>query len=318
MVRRIGGHTKVKGAVVAALAVLAAAFLVGEAGSRRHPKTGGTLYLLGNGDVDYMDPNVSYYTVGQFGMRMWSRYLMGYPSVEGKTTQISPDLAAGAAEGVRTAGSSTSFTIRKGAQWDTTPPRQVTAADAVLGLKRSCNPVKPSAALADYEGLVAGLKQFCDAFAKVKPEVGAIAAFIKSHDITGVSVDPKNPLTVVFKLTHPASYFPALMGLGGFAPAPIEYLDYLPISSALAQHTISDGPYKIASYNPGKSIDFVRNPAWKASSDPLRHAYVDEIKVNMTVPQASVQQQLQANSPTAHAEWGDSQPPPAQIPGLIA
>jgi len=36
------------------------------------------------------------------------------------------------------------------------------------------------------------------------------------------------------------------------------------------------------------------------------------------VPQASVQQQLQTNSSTAHAEWGDSQPPPAQIPGLIA
>jgi peptide/nickel transport system substrate-binding protein len=188
----------------------------------------------------------------------------------------------------------------------------------VLGLKRSCNPVKPSAALADYEALVAGLTQFCTAFSKVKPEIGAIAAFIKSHNISGVSVDSKDPLTVHYKLTHPASYFPALTGLGGFAPAPAEYLDYLPISSALAQHTISDGPYKIASYNPSKSIDFVRNPAWKASSDPLRHAYVDEIKVDETVPQASVQQQLQTNTPTANAQWGDSQPPPAQIPGLIA
>src|SRR5262249_10726420 len=188
--------------------------------------------------------------------------------------------------------------------------------DAVLGLKRSCNPVKPTAALADYEALVVGLTQFCTAFSKVKPEVGAIAAFIKSHNISGVSVDPKDPLTVHYKLTHPASYFPALTGFGGFAPAPVEYLDYLPISSALAQNTISDGPYKIASYNPGKSIDFVRNPAWKASSDPLRKAYVDEIKVDETVPQASVQQQLQANTPTAHGEWGDSQPTPAQIPGL--
>jgi peptide/nickel transport system substrate-binding protein len=241
---------------------------------------------------------------------------MTYPSVEAKTTQISPDLAV-APPKVTNGGLVYRFTIRKGAQWDTTPPRQVTAADAVLGLKRSCNPVKPSAALADYEFLVVGLQQFCDAFAKVKPDVAAIAKFVKTHNIAGVSVDPKDPLTVVYKLTHPASYFAALMGLGAFAPAPIEYLDYLPISSALAQHTISDGPYKIASYNPGKSIDFVRNPAWKASSDPLRKAYVDEIKVDETVPQASVQQQLQANTPTAHGEWGDSQPPPAQIPGLI-
>ena len=62
----------------------------------------------------------------------------------------------------------------------------------------------------------------------------------------------------------------------------------------------------------------MRNPAWKASSDPLRKAYVDEIKVDETVNQNTVQQELQTNSRTAHAEWGDSQPPPAQLPGLIA
>ena len=314
---RVGGQAKAKVIAVVVLALAVMAVVVCSGGAASTPKTGGTLYLLGNGDVDYMDPNVSYYTVGQFGMRMWSRYLMQYPAVEGKTTQISPDLAV-APPKVTNGGLVYSFTIRKGAQWDTTPPRQVTAADAILGLKRSCNPVKPSAALADYEFLVAGLQQFCDAFAKVKPNVGAIAAFIKSHNISGASVSPKDPLTVVYRLTHPASYFPALMGLGAFAPAPVEYLKYLPISSQLAQNTISDGPYKIASYNPGKSIDFVRNPAWKASTDPLRHAYVDEIKVDETVPQASVQQQLQTNTPTANAEWGDSQPPPAQIPGLIA
>ena len=314
---RVGGQAKAKGLAVLVLALAVMSTVVGPGGAASTPKTGGTLYMLGNGDVDYMDPNVTYYTVGQLNVRMWSRFLMSYPSVEGKTTQISPDLAV-APPKVTNGGLDYSFTIRKGAMWATTPPRQVTAADAVLGLKRSCNPVKPTAALADYEALVAGLTQFCTAFSKVKPEVGAIAAFIKSHNISGVSVDPKDPLTVHFKLTHPASYFPALTSFGGFAPAPVEYLEYLPISSALAQHTISDGPYKIASYNPGKSIDFVRNPAWKASSDPLRHAYVDEIKVDETVPQASVQQQLQANSPTANAQWGDSQPPPAEIPGLIA
>ena len=37
-----------------------------------------------------------------------------------------------------------------------------------------------------------------------------------------------------------------------------------------------------------------------------------------TVDQNTVQQELQTNSQTAHAEWGDSQPPPAQLPGLIA
>ncbi len=281
------------------------------------PKSGGTLYLLGNGDVDYMDPNVSYYTVGQLGMRMWSRQLMTYPSVAGKSTDIEPDLAV-APPKASNGGKTYTVTIRTGAMWNTTPARQVTAADAVLGLKRSCNPVKPSAALPDYESLVVGMTQFCTAFEKVKPTLTAIDAFIAGHSIPGATVDPKNPLTVVFKLTHAATYFPALLGLGAFAPAPKEYLNYLPVSSALATHTIADGPYQIASYSPGKSIDFVRNPAWKASSDPIRHAYVNEIKVDETVNQNTVQQELQTNSPDANAEWGDSQPPPAQLPGLIA
>src|SRR5262249_32483409 len=288
----VGGQAKAKGRIASVVLALAvAAVVVGPAGSAATastPKTGGTLYLLGDGGGDYMGPNGTHYTGGQLGRGMWGRFFIAYPGGARQAAQISPDLAV-APPKVSDGGLVYSFTIRKGAMWDTTPPRQVTAADAVLGLKRSCNPVKPSAALADYEALIAGLTQFCTAFAKVKPEVAPIAAFIKSHNISGVSVDPKDPLTVRYKLTHPASYFPALTGFGGFAPAPVEYLNYLPISSALAQHTISDGPYKIASYNPGKSIDFVRNPAWKASSDPLRKAYVDEIKVDETVPQASVQ-----------------------------
>lgn len=314
---------RVPGSPIAALvvamiaAVITATASSGEKRATATPKRGGTLNLLGNGDVDYMDPNVSYYTVGQMSMRMWSRNLMSYPAVAGKTTEISPDLAVAPAK-VSAKGLVYRFTIRKGAMWDTKRARQVTAADAVLGLKRSCNPVKPSAALADYEALVTGMTQFCTAFAKVKPNVAAIATFIRGHTLTGATVDPQDPLTVVYKLTHPASYFPALLGLGAFAPAPQEYLKYLPVSSALAQRTISDGPYSIASYNPGKNIEFVRNPAWKASSDPLRKAYVDEIKVDETVNQNTVQQELQTNTRNADAEWGDSQPPPAQLPGLIA
>jgi hypothetical protein len=33
---------------------------------------GGTLTMLGVGDVDYMDPNVSYFTIGYLNLRMWS------------------------------------------------------------------------------------------------------------------------------------------------------------------------------------------------------------------------------------------------------
>src|ERR1019366_7262408 len=114
--------------------------------------------------------------------------------------------------------------IRKGAMWNTTPERQVTAADAVLGLERSCNPVQPNNLGADYKTIIVGMSQFCTSFEKVAPTVSAISAFLKSHSLPGAKVDPSNPLTVIYKVTHPTSYFPALLAMPAFTPVPVEFL----------------------------------------------------------------------------------------------
>jgi peptide/nickel transport system substrate-binding protein len=210
------------------------------------------------------------------------------------------------------------LTIRKGVEWNTTPPRQVTAADARRGLERTCNPAEPFGGVADFEGLIVGMPSFCSSFEKVKPTVPAIKQFLATHSIPGVIVNPANPLQLSFKLVHPESYFTNLLAMAAFTPAPIEELNYLPASAALAQHTISDGPYEVQSYVPARSITFVRNPVWKASLDPISTAYVDEIKVIETDSATSVQQQLQTNSPSANLEWGDTPIPPAQLPALVA
>ena len=44
---------------------------------------------------------------------------------------------------------------------------------------------------------------------------------------------------------------------------------------------MSDGPYAITSNVPGKSLTMSRNPAWKQSADPIRHQYVNEIKLTI-------------------------------------
>ena len=281
------------------------------------PHAGGTLYMLGTGDVDFMDPDITYYTVGYENLRMWDRPLMSYPAIAGKTTSLVPDLAE-AAPTVSNGGLEYTFTIRKGVMWDTKPARQVVAADVARGLERSCNPVKPSGATPDYAPLIVGFAQYCTAFENSPGTLSAINSYIKSHSIPGIVLDPSNPLTISFKLTHPATYFPALTALGGFMPAPAEYLNYLPNSTDLAQHTISDGPYQIQSYVPSKSIVYVRNPAWKASTDPVSKAYVDKIVVNETTSAQTVQEELQANSPTADVYWGDTQVPTSDVPGLIS
>ncbi len=46
----------------------------------------------------------------------------------------------------------------------------------------------------------------------------------------------------------------------------------------------------------------MRNPAWKASTDPVRKAYVNEIKVSETGNEPAIQQQLQTNTAAA-SRW---------------
>lgn len=287
--------------------------------SAQTPVRGGVLNMLGSGDVDYMDPNVSYYSIGYLGLRMWSRQLFAYPAIQGETTKAVPDLAEQtptvANGGVSKDGKTYTITIRNGAMWNTTPKRQVTAADEVRGVKRTCNPVQPFGGIPDFESLIVGYQQYCNGFAKVGQSAQAIKQYIDKTPLPGVVAT--GPRTVQFHLTHPATYFVDMLTMPAFSPAPVEVLNYVPASLKLAQHQISDGPYEIKTYTPTKQIIFVRNPAWNASSDPIRKAYVNEIDVNETVSQNSIQQQLQTNTPSADMEW-DQFPPPSQLPGLMA
>jgi peptide/nickel transport system substrate-binding protein len=276
------------------------------------PTKGGTLNMLGIGDVDYMDYNISYYTIGGLGQRPWVRGLLAYPAVPGKVTSPAPDLAT-AMPTVSDGGLKYTVTIKQGAQWNTTPPRQVTGADAVLGIKRACNPVQPFGGLPDFQTLIQGYATFCAGFAKAKPTVAGIKSYINSHNISGVTASGQ---TVTYTLVHPASYFTDMLALDPFFPAPIESLNYLPASAQAAQHTIADGPYQVQTYVPARKIIYTRNPAWNASTDPIRKAYVDKIVVTETGNQTTNQQILQTNSPNGGMEF-DSFPPVDALPGLI-
>jgi len=277
------------------------------------PQKGGTLNMLGVGDVDYMDYNISYYSIGYLGLRPWLRGLYAYPAIVGKTTTTVPDLAT-AAPTISSNGLTYTVTIRTGAMWDTSPPRQITAADALLGLKRSCNPAHPFGGIPDFENLIVGLQDFCNNFAKIAPTAAAIKNYIGNTPIPGVTASGQ---TITYKLVHPASYFTPMLGLEAFNPAPAESLNYIPGSAAGQQHTIADGPYTVQSYTPTHSIVYVRNPAWHASTDPIRKAYVDKIVVTETGTQETNQQQLQTNTAAASMEF-DADPPISAVPGLIA
>ena len=287
--------------------------------STGQPVRGGTLNMLGAGDVDFMDPNISYYSIGYLGLRQWSRQLFTYPADPNRTTTAVPDIATEIPTvsngGVSKDGKTYTIHIRDGVKWNTNPARPVTAQDEVRGVMRTCNPIKPFGGIPDFATLIQGYQKFCDGFAKAGKTASALAKYMDSNSISGVQA--KDDKTIVFKLTQPATYFVDMLTMPAFSPAPEEVNKYLPGSLDLAKNNVSDGPYQVESYNPTKQIVFTRNPAWTASSDPVRKAYVDKIVVDETVSQESTQQQLQTGTDTADMEW-DNFPPPSQIPQLEA
>jgi ABC-type transport system substrate-binding protein len=306
-----------------ALAALVLAAQIGVADARDSgrsatPKKGGTLKLLGTSDIFNIDTVSAYYTVSSLLERTFTRQLVSYVNAPSFVSSIK--LAADIATTVPTKGNGISadgktytFHLRSGVMWNSSPARAVTSADFVREFKMLCNPASPNAAPGYFTSTIVGMKAYCDGFAKVKATVPAIAAYEGGHPLAGVVA--QSPTTLVFKLLSPAPDFLNILAMGFCSARPVEYMKYVPDSAPMRQHTLSDGPYAITSYVPTKSFTLARNPAWQASSDPLRKAYVDAITVTEGLSSESVQQQLEAG--TGDMEW-DIQPPTQDLPRLLS
>jgi peptide/nickel transport system substrate-binding protein len=272
------------------------------------PQKGGTLNEVGVSDVQYMDYDTAYYSTDDQVMRLTVRQLYTWGNTPATVTTPEPDLATGAPV-VSNGGKTVAVTIRSGVMWDTTPARAVTAADVVRGIKRACNPSPIRFnGMSDFEGTIAGLTAFCNGYPKAASSNAAVMKqYIETHNVSGITTSGN---TITFQLTGPAAWLEGAMTLAPFSAVPIEAESALPGTPGVYNHMYSDGPYTISSYTPAKSIHFVRNPDWNASTDPLRKAYVNAINVDETGNQTTIYQQISTNSPSLGLTW-DSLPPPA-------
>jgi ABC-type transport system substrate-binding protein len=316
--------TKPRILVVVTLCLVLGAVGLASAGVRTGAKStapvkGGTLTLLGQSDIFNLDTTSGYYTVDNILERSFTRQLVSYPTTASFLAQIQlkPDIATAVPTrgngGISADGRTYTLHIKKGVKWNTSPARQVTASDFVREFKLLCNPASPTGAPGYYESTIVGMARYCAGFAKVKGTAPAIAAYVNGHAVPGVVA--KNDLMLVFRLLKPAPDFPNILAMGFSSARPVEYMKYVPDSAQMRQHTLSDGPYQITKYAPGKEFQLDRNPAWDPKTDALRHAYVDHMKVTEGLTQDTVQQQIQAG--TGDMDW-DVTPPAQSLPGLIA
>jgi peptide/nickel transport system substrate-binding protein len=298
------------------------------------PVSGGTLNIISAAGPDHIDTVPAYYTVDYQLEHAYARQLLQYPTVPytgtsgagwtattTPTADVATEVPTVANGGVTNGGKTYTFHIKPGVDWNTSPPRQVTSQDFLREFKAFFNPVSPVGNPVYYESTIAGLTAYANAETAYftnkanAPTAANIANFQNTHSISGIATP--NSSTIQFTLTAPASDFLYMMALPFTSARPVEYDSYVPNSLQLNQHTISDGPYQISSYIPGKSITLVRDPAWKQSTDPLRHDYVNTIVDTLGVTSAETQlSDMQAG--TQDVIDSDTPINPASIPSLVA
>lgn len=281
------------------------------------PERGGTLKMVGKGDVTTMDTAFAYYTLDYQLMRGFTRQLVSTPETDDPDDagKIVPDMATEVPSedngGISDDGKTYTFTIKKGVKWNTDPARQVTAQDMKRGIKRLCNPNKPSGALSYYTSTIKGMSDFCDGLTDTDNNADAIADYINDNDISGIKTPEKRK--VEFHLKHPTPDFLSIMTQYFATPAPKEYLKYKPSSGDFNQNVLSNGPYEVTKYKPNKKIVLERNKAWDADTDDQRAANVDKVVVDEGVEQQPAFQQVKVGD--ADFLWG-TPPPTSELPSL--
>ncbi|MFG1925042.1 ABC transporter substrate-binding protein [Cryptosporangium sp. NPDC048952] len=235
---------------------------------------GGTLVVLNQGGISQLDPARLYTSGGGNVPSLLFRTLTTRNRQPGQAgTKPAPDLATDL--GTPSDGAKTwTYHLRDDVYFEDGTP--ITAADVKYGIERSFAPELPGGApylrdwligAADYQGPYkqpAGLE----------------------------SIETPDEKTIIFKLRKPEGDFPFLATATQFAPVPKAKdtgVDY-------GNKPVSSGPYKIASYDKGKSLKLVRNDKWNRTTDELRYACPDKVDVTSGLNSAVINQRIATGS----------------------
>jgi peptide/nickel transport system substrate-binding protein len=258
---------------------------------------GGTLHELTQGDVQTLDPGIAY---GAFELTLLSatqRTLYRYAPNDPE--HAVPDLAAGQPQ-ISADGKTLTVKLRSGVRFSPPVGREVTSKDVAYAIERGFNPHVANPYAPGYYGDVVGAEE----------ATGGPIAGLRTPDAH----------TIVFKLTQPtASLLAQALVLPLDAPVPPEYArkfdEHGP--SDYANYEVATGPYMLAAdkagkvlgtgYVPGRSIQLVRNPDWKAGTD-TRPAYLDGVRWSIGGDSSVSARQALSGS---HMVLGDA--PPADV-----
>ncbi|MCZ9884905.1 ABC transporter substrate-binding protein [Arthrobacter sp. B2a2-09] len=235
---------------------------------------GGNINVLMSSDFQTLDPGNSNYVQTANVGQLYYRNLTMAKETAGQPPTIVPDLATDTGQ-VSKDGLTWTFTLQKGVKFE--DGRPITSADVKYGIERTF-------AQDVYTQAPQELNAALDA--------GGYKGPYKDPSADLKAVETPDERTIVFHLKKPFAEFPALASRSNTSPVPKDKdtkLDY-------TNHPVSSGPYMVDSYSRGKSLKLVRNPNWDPSTDPNRTALPDTFSFSLSTSQATISQQLLANS----------------------
>ncbi|WCB93597.1 Heme-binding protein A [Baekduia alba] len=233
--------------------------------------------MLAASDVDYLDTGRSYSTQGVMVGLASQRPLYRYAPDD--LAKPLPDMAA-AAPVVSGDGRVVTVKLRRGVRFSPPVNREVTSRDVAYAFERlfSANVAGP------YPSYFRALEG-----APTTPTKGV-------RPLSGISTPDAH--TIVFRLqTQTAPTFVGALVLIATAPVPAEYAKPFDARtpSTYTDHVVATGPYmvrndaqgRVVGYQPGKSIDLVRNPRWSRKTDS-RPARLDRIRIRTNATDTTI------------------------------
>ena len=244
---------------------------------------GGTLTVMAENDLQYVDPGAQYYQFDYMITGMpGQRALYGWKP-EDRTPR--PDLASSMPQ-VTDGGKTVTIKLRKGVKFSPPVNREVTSADVKYAMERIFKASVGNGYASAYFSAIEGNEEYSEG---------------KTDEIEGIQAP--DPQTLVLKLTNPVGVIANgnALSLPGTAPVPKEYAEKFDKgeTSTYGQHVVFTGPYmvpndksgKLTGHKPGKSLTLVRNPNWDKSTD-FREANLDRVQVSFNNAQPTVSRKI--------------------------
>ena len=233
---------------------------------------GGTMTVYAESTPSTFDPTNIYYVDGNQIAKLTFRTLTQFDIRNGKPVlvpDLAEDLGTPSADGL-----TWTFKLKKGIKYQDGTP--VKAEDLAYSVKRSFA----------HDVYDAGPTYQLDYFKDADTYKGP---YVSGDNYSGVETPDDSTLVI-----HLAKKFPDLPYYGTFPM-------FTPIPKAkdtkdkYEQSPMTTGPYMWTSYQPGAELKLQKNPNWDASSDPVRHQYVDNWDFKWGGDAIKTQQQVLAS-----------------------